>query len=79
VQRTVLFEQFTSNTCVPCASAAPVINNILNANNVNTPNGKVVSLLNIIKTSLHRAMTKHIPQKVTPEENIMEFREYRQP
>jgi hypothetical protein len=44
VQRTVLFEQFTSNTCGPCASAAPGVNNILNANNVNTPNGKVVSI-----------------------------------
>lgn len=42
-QRKVLFEQFTSSTCGPCASADPTIAQYLNANGVNTPNGKVVA------------------------------------
>lgn len=42
--RKVLFEQFTSNTCGPCASVAPTVANLLNANNVNTEAGKVISI-----------------------------------
>lgn len=43
-QRTVLFEQFTSNTCGPCASVAPTVANLLANNNVNQANGKVASI-----------------------------------
>jgi len=42
-QRKVLFEQFTSSTCGPCASADPNIASYLNANGVNTPTGKMVA------------------------------------
>ncbi len=42
-QRKVLFEQFTSSTCGPCASADPNISTYLNANGVNTPTGKMVA------------------------------------
>lgn len=42
-QRKVMFEQFTSSTCGPCASADPTIEGYLNANGVNTPGGKVVA------------------------------------
>lgn len=42
--RKVMFEQFTSNTCGPCASIAPTITNFLNTNGVNTESGKVVSV-----------------------------------
>ena len=42
-QRKVLFEQFTSSTCPPCASSDPTISQYLNANGVNTPTGKVVA------------------------------------
>jgi hypothetical protein len=43
-QRKVLYEQFTSNTCTPCASSAPTIKNFLNSNGVNTPSGKMVAI-----------------------------------
>lgn len=43
-QRKVLFEQFTSNTCVPCASSDPQIMSFLDNNDVNTENGKMVAL-----------------------------------
>jgi thiol-disulfide isomerase/thioredoxin len=42
-QRKVLFEQFTSSTCGPCASADPTIAAYLNANGANTPSGKLVA------------------------------------
>jgi thiol-disulfide isomerase/thioredoxin len=42
-QRKVLFEQFTSSTCGPCASADPTIEGYLNSNGVNTANGKMVA------------------------------------
>jgi hypothetical protein len=43
-QRKVLYEQFTSTTCGPCASADPSITTFLNNNGVNTDPGKVVAL-----------------------------------
>lgn len=43
-QRKVLYEQFTSTTCGPCASADPTITTFLNNNGVNTAPGKVVAL-----------------------------------
>ncbi|MDQ3192311.1 MAG: Omp28-related outer membrane protein, partial [Bacteroidota bacterium] len=43
-QRKVIFEQFTSNTCGPCASSAPAITTFLNNNNVNSENGKIVGI-----------------------------------
>jgi thiol-disulfide isomerase/thioredoxin len=43
-QRKVLFEQFTSSTCGPCASADPTIEGYLNANGVNTAAGKMVAI-----------------------------------
>jgi thiol-disulfide isomerase/thioredoxin len=42
--RKVMFEQFTSNTCGPCASIAPTVSNFLNTNGVNTESGKIVSI-----------------------------------
>ena len=42
-QRKVLFEQFTSSTCGPCASADPTISQYLTTNGVNTPTGKMVA------------------------------------
>lgn len=41
--RTVLFEQFTSSTCPPCASAAPTIATTLNNNQANTT-GRVAAI-----------------------------------
>jgi hypothetical protein len=41
--RTVLFEQFTSSTCAPCASAAPTIATTLNNNQTNTT-GRVAAI-----------------------------------
>jgi thiol-disulfide isomerase/thioredoxin len=43
-QRKVMFEQFTSSTCGPCAAADPTIEGYLNANGVNTPAGKIVAV-----------------------------------
>jgi thiol-disulfide isomerase/thioredoxin len=43
-QRKVFYEQFTSSTCGPCASAAPTIATFLDNNGVNTPAGKTVSV-----------------------------------
>jgi predicted nucleotidyltransferase len=43
-QRKVLYEQFTSTTCGPCASSDPAINTFLNNNAVNTHSGKIVAL-----------------------------------
>lgn len=42
-QRKVLFEQFTSSTCGPCASADPTISAYLSSNGANTPTGKMVA------------------------------------
>lgn len=41
IPRQVLAEEFTSSTCAPCASFNPGYKAILDANNVNTVNGKV--------------------------------------
>jgi hypothetical protein len=43
-QRKVLYEQFTSNTCGPCASADPNITTFLSANGANTDAGKIVAM-----------------------------------
>ena len=43
-QRVPLAEEFTSSTCGPCASFNPSYNQLLDANNVNTANGKVVAV-----------------------------------
>ena len=43
-ERKVIYEQFTSNTCGPCASVANNISNFLATNGVNTPNGKMVAI-----------------------------------
>ncbi len=44
VQRIILFEEFTSSTCGPCASANPGYNALLNSNGVNTLGGKGASI-----------------------------------
>jgi hypothetical protein len=43
-QRKVLYEQFTSNTCGPCASADPTITTFLANNGANTDAGKIVAM-----------------------------------
>jgi len=44
-QRATMFEQFTSNTCPPCASSDPQVSTFLNNNNANGFNTK----LNVVK------------------------------
>lgn len=65
LQRATMFEQFTSNTCPPCASSDPQVATFLNNNNANGFNSK----LNVVKYHVNFP-APGTDEAFTPEVNV---------